>query len=159
MRSRCSGPQGVEADLEREAAQRRFVQVVEQVGGADEDAGKTLHALQHLVDLGHLVVALGAAAAAQEAVGLVEQQHGLLGRPPRTCGPCSARSRRRTCWPGRWPGGSSAAAAALRDVLGQRRLAGAGRAVETQRAVAAARSASTMRGTSKRDSTFSSPRS
>jgi hypothetical protein len=34
----------------------------------------------------------------------------------------------------------------LRDVLGQRRLAGAGRPVETQRAVAARRSASTMRG-------------
>jgi hypothetical protein len=46
----------MEADLEGEAPQRRLVQVLEQVGGADEDAGEALHALQHLVDLADLVV-------------------------------------------------------------------------------------------------------
>jgi hypothetical protein len=113
MRSRCSGRQRLEADLEGEAAQRRLVELVEQVGGADEDAGEALHALQHLVDLGDLVVALGQAAAAQEAVGLVEQQHRAFGlRPRRTCGPCSARSRRRTCWRCRWSGDHQRPAAA-----------------------------------------------
>src|SRR5438046_4091230 len=40
--------QRLEADLEGEAAQSRFVELVEEVGRADEDAGVALHALQHL---------------------------------------------------------------------------------------------------------------
>ena len=96
---------------------------------------EALHALQHLVDLGDLVVALGQAAAAQEAVGLVEQQHGafgggffehaghvLLGLADELAGDVAGLAHHQR------------PAQRLRDVLGQRRLAGAGRAVETQRA-------------------------
>jgi len=50
--------QRMETQLEGKAAQRRLVQVVEQVGGADEHACEALHALQHFVDLSHLVVPL-----------------------------------------------------------------------------------------------------
>ena len=161
MRSRCSRRQRLEADLEREAAQRRLVEVVEQVGGADEDAGEALHALQHLVDLAHLVVALGHAAAAQEAVGLVEQQHrASRSAPPRTSAPCSARSRRRTCSPGRAPGAPSAAAAARARCA---RPAPSCRCPAARRSTACrSRGGAAPRrscGTSKRDSMFSRLRS
>ena len=127
------GLQGVEADLEGEAAQRRFVELFEEVGGADEDAAETLHALQHLVDLGHLVVALGQAAAAQKAVGLVEQQHRafgagffehlrhvLLGLADELAGDVAGLAHHQR------------PAQGVCDVLGERRLPGAGRAVEAQ---------------------------
>ena len=67
-----------ELDLEGKAAQRCLVNAIEQVGGADEDAVMPLHLLQHLVDFGHLVAALGAAPVHQKAVGFVEQEHGFF---------------------------------------------------------------------------------
>ena len=133
------GPQRVESHLEGETPQGRFVEFVEEVGGADEDAGKTLHALQHLVDLGDLIVAFGQAAAAQEAVGFVQQQHGafgvglfeharhvLLGFADVLAGDVAGLADHQR------------ALQRVRDVLGQRGLAGARRAMETQRAVASA---------------------
>ena len=38
------GRKRLEADLEGEAPQRRLVEIIEEVGGADEDAGIALHA-------------------------------------------------------------------------------------------------------------------
>ena len=73
------GPhQWPEADLECKAPQRSLIQPIEQVGRADEDAVKALHALQHLVDFRHLVVAHRTLAALHEAVSLVEQQERAL---------------------------------------------------------------------------------
>ena len=72
------GGERLEADLEGEAPQRRLVDAIEQVGGADEHAVVALHLLQHLVDLGDFVAALGAASVQQKAVGFVQQQHRLF---------------------------------------------------------------------------------
>src|SRR5690606_8384579 len=55
------GGERQEAQLEREAAQGGLVDAIEEVRRADEDAIEALHALEHLVDLAHLVVAYRAA--------------------------------------------------------------------------------------------------
>ena len=73
----CTG-KWLEFDLESESAQRGLVEPFQQIGGADEDAVVALHALQHFVHFGHLIGALRTAAVHQKAVGLVQQQHGLL---------------------------------------------------------------------------------
>ncbi len=103
----------MEADLEGEATQRRLVELVEQVGGADEQTAEALHALQHLVDLADLVAAFGESPV---CAGSCRPRRAaappVRSRPRQTCAPCSARSRRHTCWRCRSPGAPSAGAAA-----------------------------------------------
>ena len=96
------------------------------------------HLLQHLVDLGHLVGAVGAAPVHQEAVGLVKQQHGFFFRRFLEHGGhvllCLADVLAHQV------AGlldDERLAQVLGDVLAQSGLAGAGRTVEAQRAVAA----------------------
>ena len=125
-----------ELDFEGETAQRRLIEPVDQVGGADKHAAETLHALQHLVDFGHFVGALSAAPVLQKTVGFVEQQHALLGFGFLEHGShvlfgfadVLAHQVARLLDHQRPANG-------LGQVFGQRRLAGAGSAVKAQRAV------------------------
>ena len=111
--------------------------MVQQIRGADENALVALHALQHLVDFGHFVGALGATAILQEAVSLVQQKDRLFGFR-------LAEHRRHLLFGladifAHQVAGlldQQGLAQALGDVLAQGGLAGARRAVKTQAAVA-----------------------
>ena len=61
-----------ELDFERKPPQRRLVNAVQQIGGADKNAVVALHALQHFIDFRHLIGALRTAPVLQKAVGFVK---------------------------------------------------------------------------------------
>jgi len=69
----------VEADAEGEPALRGGVELLDEVGRADEGQRVAFHPGQHFIDLADLPAAFGAATVGEQAVCLVEDQHGTIG--------------------------------------------------------------------------------
>lgn len=125
----------IEMHLDGKPAQRGGVDSLHQVGRAHEDSVELFHAAEHFIDLRDFPLILQATAIIQKAVGFVQDQdRALLPRLGEHLGDVLLGFAHVL---GEQVGGvldQQGAVDLVRDVVGERRLAGAGGAVEAERA-------------------------